>query len=114
MASASSSSASAGAAVPLSQRRSLLIGSPLYGESLVAQRTNLERFVESHKAEFNDMRYLPWTVVRNESKPIEVRRSTVAPGIRGVYLKQPLQTKRSDTVRASCQQRRTAGSATAY
>jgi len=93
-AAASSSSSSAHTAAPQSQRRPLLVGSPLYGESLTAQRANLERFVESHTDEFNEMRYLPWTVVRNAGKPVDVRRSTVAPGIRGVYLKQPLQTKR--------------------
>ena len=102
MAAASSVSA-AHTAAPPSQRRPLLVGSPQYGEALAAQRANLERFVHSHPDLFSKMRYQPWTTDRqlNAGKRVDVRRSTLVPGIRGVYLKETLQTKRSVSKRST-------------
>jgi hypothetical protein len=75
------------------QRRALLAGLPDRGEALKRQRANLDQFVSDNAAAFDAMIYEPWTRLPSEAGPskhrFDVRASTV-PGLRGVYLCDPL------------------------
>jgi hypothetical protein len=68
---------------------------PPYLEALKAQRSNLDRFVAAHRAEFAAMRYVPWTAVwpSVRERAAELRGSTLVPGLLGTYLAEPFSSR---------------------
>lgn len=77
--------------------RELMCGSPSYSETLKRQRANLDTFLANNLAEFDAMPYEPWTAHSPHltDKSVSVRSSSVAAGILGVYLNEPIQTHQS-------------------
>lgn len=72
-------------------------GSPSYSETLQRQRSNLNTFLADNIAAFDAMPYEPWTAPSPHltDKSVSVRSSSVAAGILGVYLNEPIQTHQS-------------------
>lgn len=65
-------------------------GLPPYAASLQRQKDNLVRFVAENQAEFDAMKYHPWTLPAEDSESrvskLDIRPSTVSPDLRGVFM----------------------------
>jgi hypothetical protein len=99
------------AALPMAPRP-LLHRCPSAEDGLRRQRENLHAFVQQHAAEYAQLRYSPWTVVRSTHRPlaVDVRCSTVLPSILGVFLRHPVRTGKRSTPAACCGQLQRSGS----
>lgn len=70
------------------QRLNLLRDLPAH--PLARQRANLLRFIEQRQEEFSQQLYTPWTVDGQSGQaqaPVEVRASSLLPGLQGVFLR---------------------------